>query len=255
MKWRFLAAGPQRKKRFLILLAVVCLLLILSFVTLSWLQRTIDFNNKAVISDFSAEGLVYFEKGDGADNTMPLADLLKKTPYAVSPGDTMIPVNLTDKTAANYIGNLRFVVKYTGTSPAYIRVQMLEQWTESDVFIESMIPRYNVPADNTGIFLYSGEKKLLFPSWHSADAQPQNGTGWYDNRKKDFCFYYDAPVYPYEAGGTVYMLLLNGMSDENVEALGNSREGVTMQMMLKLQAVQPNRYREFFGLDKLPWEG
>lgn len=236
------------------LCAAVCLLLLLSFVTFSWLQRTIGFQNQAVISDFGVEGLVYFEAADTADNTMPLAELIKKTPYAAA-GETMIPVNLVDKNAANYIGNLRFVVKYTGTSPAYIRMQMLEQWTESDVFIESLIPPYNVPADNDGIFLYSGERQLLFPSYKSAGEQPQSGTGWYDNRQRDFCYYYNAPVYPYEAGGTVYMLLLNGLSDENVQSLGNIREGVTMRLMLKLQAVQPNRYREFFGIDKLPWEG
>lgn len=244
----------DRKKVTIFILCMVLIAALLSAATFSWLQRVTKFDNKVVISDFSIEGMVYFEKSAGADNTYELSELVKKKPYTVTEGQTMIPVNLVDKSADNYIGNLRFVVKYTGTSPAYVRVQLLEQWTENDVFIESPIPQYTVPQKNENIFLYSRENTLVFPSYRSVSDQPQGGTGWYDNRKTDFCFYYDAPVYPYAPGGSVYMMLINGMTAENVSALGNIREGVSLQMMVKLQAVQPNRYREFFNLQKLPWE-
>lgn len=249
----------ENKKKIKIAKASVALFLAVliiggSFFTYAWLQRKTTIKNETIISDFSVETTVYFVKGNGAENTLTVEEVSKSTPYVIPSGETLIKVNLVDKSAKNYIGNLRVLLTYTGSSPAYIRAKLFEQWSEDDVFIENAKTPYTVPKINEDIFIYEEKTTSIFTPSFIDEENTQQGTGWFDNRQDDFGFYYDAPVYPHAEATTVKMLLINGISEKNIAEMTNARNGVEMQFIVKAEAVQPNRYREFFKMEKLPWE-
>jgi len=235
-------------RRAIVMFCIIDILLTISVGTYAWLTRDTQINNNIVISDFEIQGDVYFLNSSETDNTLLLSEILAETPYTNIAGETLFSVNLTDDTATNYIGNLRIVLRFSGASPAYIRVRLLGQWTENDVFISSVFPSYSIP-DNDDIFGFSEDDKTIVPTYNN-----QDGTGWYDNRTEDFCYYYNAPVYPNSSGGSVYMLLVNGLSSTAVESLENLQSSVELNMLVSVEACQPNRYRELFNLDSLPWE-
>lgn len=239
------------KKRYIFALAVILVLTILSMWGLGWLTRTTEIKNETTVSDFELEGMVYFLKSQNTDNTLTAEEILANTPYTTT--RSPINVNITNPNADNYIGNLRVMLKYSGASPSYIRVRVLEQWTENDEFIPAISTPYTVPKIEN-IFIFSDGTKTVLPG-----VNANVGNGWFDNREKDLCFYYNGQVYPKmldeNLKGSMYMLAINGITPENLERIsGNLRQTVELKLIIEVQAVQPNRYREFFGIDKLPWE-
>lgn len=225
-----------------------------SFFTYAWLQRETTIKNKTIISDFTIDAKVYFLKGSGTENTMTVEEVAESKPYVIPTGETLVKVNLVDRNADNFIGNLRVLLTFTGSSPAYIRAKVFEQWSEKDVFIENAKTPYTIPETNEEIFIYEIETSSIFTPSFIDEKTTQQGTGWFDNRQEDFGFYYNAPVYPRAEARTVKMLLINGISDKNIDEMSNTRNGVEMQFLIKAEAVQPNRFREFFEMEKLPWE-
>ncbi|MEG0456771.1 MAG: hypothetical protein RR549_01405 [Oscillospiraceae bacterium] len=246
--------NASQKIRLVFIITLILIFILNSYTSFAWLERITEIENKTVISDFSLIGKVYFIKGETDDNELSLSEILKQTPYNTV-DQTMIRVNLTDSNSENYIGNLRVVLEYNGMSPVYIRAAILEQWSENDEFIENYATPYNVPKTNNEIFAYSSAiKNNIIPSYKPDLTGVQQGTDWFDNRKNDFFYYYNAPVYPNEKASSVSMLVVNGISKENISKMGNLRENVELNILIKAEAVQPNRYREFFDLEKLPWE-
>lgn len=252
--------GSARRRITAALLALV-LVMSLSFFAYAWLiQKERDVTNQVFLTDLDIACDLYFVQGIGSDNQLTLADLEDKTPYVKPDKDSMITVSF-DKNDANYIGNLRLAVKVTGGSPAYVRIKILEQWTVDDTFIPSTLTPYTVPKTQQEIFGVEKENWLtsLFPSWQQennlniTDTDYPDGA-WFDNRKSDFCYYYRVPVYPFQQGTAVSMLLINGITDDNFSTMMNTNEKTQLKLILEAEAVQPNRYREFFNIEKLPWE-
>lgn len=252
---------PRRTKRLLAIVLAAVTILGCSFFAYAWLvqtDRTID--HKVAITDLGVSGTVYFVKGTGPDNTLTLEALKNEKPYQTPGGTSMISVSF-DKSADNYIGNLRLVAKVKGGSPAYLRVKILEEWTLDDTFIASVLTPYTIAQTPSQIFGVRDENWFtrLFPSWGQKNnlallPEGDPNHAWYDNRVADFCFYYRTPIYPQDLESSVDMLLINGITDDNFDTMMNTSDNTQLNLIIEAQVVQPNRYREFFNLERLPWE-
>lgn len=90
---------------------------------------------------------------------------------------------------------------------------------------------------------------------------------WVDNRATDYCYYYSVPVQPKKlvsAGtganivvgeGAIELALFNQRApdaDNGGLVSGIDPATTKMDLLIEVEAVQPNRYREFWGLSSLP---
>lgn len=234
-------SGPQ--KGFIIcgylalfLAAALLFLSVAAPQTLSWLNPQETAVLDLSISDFTVKGSASFQGAGGsagaggAGGWAAAADLSG--------------INLTDPNSARYLGKLSFRVKYTGISPAYLRVRILEQWVDksTDTIKDVPFTDYRLSGDS----LAEGK--------------------WFDNRANDFCYYYKEPIGPgmmtalagsgsdpaafRPAPQTVDIPFFDGVDMTGIHADPNTE----LTLIIEVQAVQPNRYREFWGIDRLPWE-
>lgn len=201
----------------------------------SWLNEREEAKASLAISDFEITGVAFFSaETDEAALAAELADLT-----ATSSGtlNSLQDVNLTDEAADNYIGKLRFGVKYSGISPALIRVRILEQWI--DVETEEVL---------------------------SAEFTPYlTASGWIDHRTEDYCYYSKGTVPAAAAvtGGSISealavrkenLILIKGVDTAAMSGGigGNLREDVRLKLVFEVQGAQPNRFRELFELENYP---
>lgn len=239
--------------------AVLSLLLALVLFTVStvaWLtkEQTADQIYTA-LSDFDVDGVLTFGK-----ETYTGTSIL--VPIGLSAGD-------------NYIGDMKYSVTYRGISPAAIRVRILEQWIDiaTGDLVSANYLNYHVTGTVTDLNPTGGTK---------LPAAGEKGTGgtansilnppgqWVDHRTTDFCYYYSVPVQPYQivatektsppgvdtfSQGTIQLDLIDQtLSSSNTAALiqGLDPKSIQLQLLFEVEAVQPNRIREFFGIDALP---
>lgn len=249
-----------RKK---LLLAAVCVLLAVGLLvsgTLAWLSKSRPANGTfTVLSDFEVSGALTFGGSEVAYQ-----------------GDSILAYVSFSPDAPNYIGKLKYTVQYTGASPALIRVRLLEQWT--DLSFNEILPMsfldYYVPQDGSAVRLappIPSTSPSSSPPTIPA-AGPENGAlaesgVWIDHRATDYCYYYSVPVQPKtlsanaagapmpETSGTVELTLIDqAFLAEHAGDLVDGIDPATTEMglVIEVEAVQPNRYREFWGLDALP---
>jgi hypothetical protein len=135
----------------------------------------------------------------------------------------LLKVNLYNTSAQNFIGNLRFDVKHKGFSPCYLRVRILEQWIDDKS--QEIMQGDNIP------YIV--------------------GNDWYDNRLKDLCFYYNQLLSSYEDNTQqeATIPLITG-----IDGYTGSDTGVSLFLTFKVETVQPNRFKTFWGIDQLPWQ-
>lgn len=187
-------------------------------------NNMVEYNKAAGVSNFDVDGDAFFENDDGNDTSIQYME-----------GGYII-CNYTDPTARNYIGKLRFSVKYRGFSPANIRVRLVEQFTNTSGKIVAI-------------------NLIKFKC-------AQN---WYDNRANDLYFYSDKLFSSIDTGTLtrdgrpkyLNIPVITGIEfpqgHENSmaaidEILG---EDTTMKMKVSIyvEAVQPNRTEEYWGVD------
>jgi len=123
----------------------------------------------------------------------------------------------------NYIGNLRLDVKHTG-GKAYVRVKINHEWTLAD----GSVAQYNV----------------AIPYYFDSV--------WFDNRDTDYCLYYRG------ADGTgkakfAESKVITGFNKSEFDTSGFV-EGVSVKVLIQVDAVQINRYPQLWNIDKLPWK-
>ena len=181
----------------------------------------------------------------------------------------MVPVSFRPGDS-NYIGNMKYVVRYQGISPAYLRVRVLEQWTDTSTneIMSASYLNYSL-SDIVGA-VDPGTGAVEYPAAGSGkEGDPLAEMGqWIDNRSVDYCYYYSVPVQPKAIevektadvvtgikGGTVELTLIDQTAegintDQMIE--GIDPESTQLMLLFEVEAVQPNRYREFFGIDALP---
>ncbi len=216
---------------------------------MAWLSKSQKAEGTfTVLSDFEVEGILSFQDG-----------------VTYTGQSILVPVSF-NPLADNYIGNMKYVVRYTGASPAYVRVRLLEQWTDrssnevlpasflSYAVTESGLPAAAAPAPDPSIPAAGG----------GAAGDALTGVGhWVDNRAADYCYYYSLALQPkmLAAAGTGTALTVG---DGSVELVLIDQRGVSpapdvdplatqMGLILEVEAVQPNRYREFWGIRSLPF--
>lgn len=253
--------GHKPSLRVIAILCATAIFIACSLGVYAWLVLgNRQIKNQVAITDFSVSGSIYFEQGTGMDNLLSLEELKSKTP--ISPSDGSLIVTSLQPGNTNYIANLRVVANFTSqASPAYIRVRILEQWTANDVFIPSIMTPYTVADNKEGNRIFpddfSGANilKKLFPSWGQKNNLNTTDSSalWYDNRKNDSSYYYTVPVYADSEADELRMLLINGITEENIKKMQNMAGTASLQLVIEVEAAQPNRFRELFRADEYPW--
>ena len=140
--------------------------------------------------------------------------------YKDSNGLYVLSLNENDE---NYIGKLRVTVNHSGSS-CCLRVKMAYEWQFSDGSVSQ----------------YSSAVPFVF------------GSDWYDNRNTDYCIYYrgDDDSGKFSADS---MLLISGFNNNKFDTSG-FEDGVTVKVLIEVDAVQFNRYPQLWNIEKLPWE-
>lgn len=240
----------NRKK---LLLAGACLLLALVLAaghTFAWLNKEQGTSDAyTALSDFEVEGTLSFGG-------------------TVYEGDSiLVPVSF-DPQSPTYIGQMKYVVRYTGVSPALLRVRVLEQWV--DVSANEIMPVNFLP------YSLSTEVRRLAPDPDRSGIIPAAGLGdgddalaqtgaWLDHREADYCYYYSVPVQPKAlttpkdspvvavTDGQVELTLFAQTPDNTAPMIeGIDPDNTQLMLLIEVEAVQPNRFREFWGIDALP---
>lgn len=240
-----------------LIIAAICLLMavaVLASGTLAWLSKSQTADTAYTsLSDFEVSGTLSFKDGTAYSGSTILA------PVSFRDGDE------------NYIGDMKYVITYTGSSPAYIRVRILEQWTDSATNEILAAGFLNYKLANGGLPAVPKPSESAPPtqtpipaagSGANKDALAETGE-WVDNRKNDYCYYYSVPVQPKMLANTgtdsavligdgkVELTLIHQAGDA---ALVNGVDaGAQMGLVIEVEAVQPNRYREFWGISALPF--
>lgn len=129
----------------------------------------------------------------------------------------------TDKEDVNYIGNLRASIAHSGAK-ACVRVTMNHQWTLADGTV----------AQNAVAIPY------------------QFSNHWYDNRDVDYSVYYAGEDKSGEAAFKTADFITG--FDENAFDTSAIVEGVTVKVLIQVDAVQVNRYPQVWDIEKFPWE-
>ena len=124
---------------------------------------------------------------------------------------------------ANYIGNLRASITHTGAK-ACLRVTMNHQWTLADGTVAQ----------------------------HSVAIPYKFSSLWYDNRDVDYSVYYMGEDLSGKAGFTNQDFI----TGFDAQAFDTSAivDGVSLKLLIQVDAVQVNRYPQLWNIDALPWK-
>lgn len=128
-----------------------------------------------------------------------------------------------NKDDVNYLGNLRANVAHSGAK-ACVRVTMNHQWTLADGTV----------AQNAVAVPY------VFAN------------GWFDNRDADYSVYYAGEDNSGEASFRTAEFI-TGFDEKSFDSSAIV-EGVTLKVLVQVDAVQVNRYPQVWGIEKFPWE-
>ena len=123
----------------------------------------------------------------------------------------------------NYIGNLRADVIHSGAK-ACVRVTMNHQWT---------LPDGSVAQNDVAV-------PYRFNSL------------WFDNRNDDYSVYYTAEDMSGEADFKKAELITG--FDSAAFDTSAMVDGVSVKLLIQVDAVQVNRYPQLWGIEKFPWE-
>ena len=201
----------KRRTPTAIVLGVVSFVIVVGLTAAWFMADQILINRLFNISNFDATLNVSFDGGTVAKNE-----------------DGTIPVSF-NSSDSNYIGKLRVSVTYKGAGVSMLRVQCTQQWKSGDtvVHVNTMLPYFIGDTDNSSLYL---------------DTDEGNQQKWFDNRNKDYCFYYATPTYSTESGETV--MLIAGFDDSDFDSTLVS--DLDLSVAFEVQAVQIERYPQFW---------
>lgn len=202
----------------LILVSLAAAAALLGVKTYGWLNAKEEAVSDVAVSDFKVDGQAYF--GSTA-------------------ADDLGNIKISSESDARYLGKLKYKVSYEGISPAYIRVRILEQWVDNktDTILDAPFTDYQLQGDQ-----------------------------WYDNRANDYCYYLKEPAGPTVVTSSALttsgspigistekreIVLFDGVDMSGVQGSDSSTK---LTLIIQVEAVQPNRYREFWNMEHLPWE-
>lgn len=244
----------KRPRRRLLLAAagLFAALLLTVTGTYAWLNREQEVDEVyTALSDFEVEGILSFGGEVYTGNSV------------------MVPVSFL---AGNdsYIGKLKYSVRYRGISPACLRVRVLEQWVDSGTNEVLSASYLNYALSDIVSELKPDGTPVQYPAVGSGgEIEPLAKMGkWVDNRAADYCYYYSVPVQPKQLPIVQTDGILSGIQDGAVELTlidqtvagagteqmieGIDPNSTELMLLFEVEAVQPNRLREFFHIDRLP---
>lgn len=197
----------------IIITSIIIIVISLGLISVfAWFLKEDTIKNVG-ISNFQTTADVYFEVNN------------KRTEVNDYLVGGLVKVNLFDKDAKNFIGNLRLDVKQKGFSPCYLRVRILEQWIDDKT--DDIMQGANIP------YIWDNE--------------------WYDHRVADLCIYYKNMISTYD-DATPMEKTIPVIKGVNNDYLG-ADTGVSMYLQFKVETVQPNRMKAFWGVDETIWGG
>jgi hypothetical protein len=206
-----------------VLVAIIAVI-VLAGSTAAWLTVGDAITERVYnLSNFDTYAEVYFA---GAVNP----------PETYRNADGSIAVDVANNAAENYIGKLRVDAYYKGKGSAYIRLKTVQQWKDAGGKI--------LQADSAVPF-------AVATPYLSTDTGNQNK--WYDNRLDDFCIYYATRLKAANTAYTAIPIITAGFDDLRMASISPSGAGITLNIAFTLEAVQVNRYPQFWGLERLPW--
>ena len=203
---------------------VVAVLLIVSVTFAAIFRQSISASSTFKVSNFAAQTVVQFDGLSDARTEQ------YKTEYGV--------LASVDPSADNYIGKLRAHVQYSGRGVGLVRVRLTEEWSITKNGVRTVQP-------------YQLDIPYVVSDAYSGSAGSGNQSAWYDNRLNDYCYYYATPVY---STGTSTIDLIEGVDTSGID-LGVLPISTQVHILFETDAVQVNRYPQYWGLDKLPWAG
>jgi len=213
-----------RKPPTAVLIAIIAVVVAVSS-AVAWLVVTPAVLDRIYsLSNYDTYADVYFWNGSS-----------KVTPVKGSDGS--ITVDISNSGATNYIGKLRVDANFKGRGSAYVRLKVIQQWQDSA----------NKILQSNDVLPYTIATPYL-----SSDTGNQNK--WYDNRMDDYCLYYATKLTASNASYSSIPIITgmdtNGINQFNAMIPSGA---VTLKIAFTLEAVQINRYPQFWGIDTLPW--
>ncbi len=208
-----------------VIIAIIAVIVLVGS-TVAWLTIGEAIVNRTYnLSNFDAYAEVYFDGGTNPPETY------RNTDGSVS-------VDLTNPLAENYIGKIRVDVYYKGRGAAYVRLKTIQQWQENSPGNKIL------QADNA--IPYTIAKPYL-------PTDTGNQAKWFDNRADDYCFYYATRLTALNTGFTsaADAKVITGVDITRLNAI--KPDNATLKIGFTLEAVQVNRYPQFWGLESLPW--
>ncbi len=215
-----------KKSPSAIIIAAVALVTVVA-VTLAMFVSNTEVKRLFSVSNFIAEGEVYFD--NSGSRTVPSKN-----------SDGTITVNYRDSAATNYIGKLRVNAKYSGYGVGLVRVKIIEEWSQTDGTGKIVLPyTLNLPY-------------VVANPYNTASVGNQKA--WFNNRANDYCYYYATPIYvaSEDADSVVTVPLVTDFSADDID-LGAIASNTVLRIAVEVNAVQVNRYPQFWGLNRLPW--
>ena len=223
---------------------IVAIVLIVSLTFAAIFRHSTTVTRWFEVSNLSAESVVWF---DGL-NVSEMGQY--KTEYGVRAS--------IDPSDANYIGKLRAKVQYKGRGVGLVRVRMVEEWSTPNAYtrtveeeVDGNIVQRQETVDYRTVFPYKLDMTYTLDSTFTGSG---NQRAWFDNRTNDYCFYYATPVY--STGGDTWrdIPLITGEKKENID-LGLLPSDAQIHVLFETDAVQVNRYPQYWGITSLPWTG
>lgn len=213
----------MRKPPTAVLVAIIAIVVFVSG-TVAWLTVGDAVTTRIYnLSNFDAYAEVYFL--DGVTKTTPTKG-----------ADGSVEVNITNTGATNYIGKLRVDAHFKGRGFAYLRLKTVQQWQDAGGKI--------LQADT--VIPYAIANPYL-----AADTGNKNK--WYDNRQDDYCIYYADRLKAANTPYTPMPIIIDGFKAAELAAIAPTGTGITLKVTFTLEAVQVNRYPQFWGIETLPW--
>lgn len=214
---------------WIVALVAIVLVVAVTFASMFRIVLPSAYSRTFSVSDFDARAVVTFD-GVSDMSTYKSGEVVTAS---------------VDPDADNFIGNLRVSVNYTGHGVGFIRVHVMEEWSTTLSGVRTVQPAkldmpYTIGASNA--LAYSGSG---------------NQSKWYDNRAKDHCYYYAAPVYS-SSDSTQTISLIAGLDQSGGDGdldFNLIDPNTVIRLIIEADVVQVNRYPQYWNMTSLPWGG
>lgn len=216
-----------RLNPFAVVALVICAVAVIYTATTAWLTgEPLNPIRFTTLEDFDYKMNVYFLQDDGT-KIFVIEESEDKGFYTSSSG--AIELDYTDSSALNYVGKLRAEIKQFGNGVAFSRVRVSHEWLYTPT-----------GGEETRL---QGDVNLPYII---------NTDEFADSRMSDGYLYHKGIL----DEGDGYIEVVQGFDGANFDASAISSLSGTVELSLNItvDAVQFNRYQQFWGMTSRPWD-